>query len=365
ASALKPPDVLIVGAGVIGASVAWHLASRGMTNVHVIDRGREVGAGSTPRATGGYRAQFGTDINVRLSLLSREKLRRFEQDVGVDPGYRPQGYLFVASSQTKLDQLRAAQAIQHKAGLTEARMISAENVRELNPHIASGGIVGGAFCPSDGFIEPMAILNGYLTAAKRLGVRFEFGVPYTPKRSAPIMVNAAGAWAGEIAAIPITPLRRQVLPTVGTGPLTPDLPMTIFAEDAFHFRVRDDRVLLLWPGGAVPRNATDTTVDPKWLDHVERFTRERVPGLGNVKMDRAAAWAGLYDMSPDEHAILGRVGNMVFANGSSGHGVMHAPAIGQLVAEIILDGRAKTLDIGALRPSRFQEGKPIRGIEIF
>lgn len=357
--------MLIVGAGVIGASIAWHLASRGMTNVHVIDRGDTPGAGSTPLATGGYRAQFGTDINVRLSLLSREKLRRFEKDVGADPGYRPTGYLFAASTHAKLDQLQAAQKIQHQAGLTEARLISAEEVLDLNPHIATKGIVGGAFCPTDGFIDPMAILNGYLNAATRLGVRFDFGVPYSSKRSAPIIVNAAGAWAAEVADVPITPLRRQVLPTVGTGPLTPELPMTIFAEDAFHFRVRDDRVLLLWPGGAPPPNPTDTTVDPTWLEQVERFARQRIPGLAKVKMDRANAWAGLYDMSPDEHAILGRVGNMVFANGSSGHGVMHAPALGQLVSEIILDGRAKTLDISPLRPSRFREGRPVRGIEVF
>lgn len=357
--------MLIIGAGVIGASVAWHLASCGMTNVRIIDRGQQPGAGSTPRATGGYRAQFGTDINVRLSLLSREKLRRFQKEVGADPGYRPTGYLFAARTQAKLDQLRAAQKIQHDAGLTEARMLSADHVRELNPHIANNGIVGGAFCPTDGFIDPMAILHGYLNAAKRLGVAFDFGVPYTSKMSAPIIVNAAGAWAAEIADVPITPVRRQVLPTIGAGPLTPDLPMTIFADDAFHFRVRDDRILLLWPGGKAPQDPTDTTVDPTWLDQVERFARERIPALAQVKMDRAHAWAGLYDMSPDEHAIVGRVGNMVFANGSSGHGVMHAPALGQLVSEIILDGRPKALDISSLRPSRFQEGRPVRGIEVF
>lgn len=361
----RPPEVLIVGAGVIGASVAWHLAARGMTNVRVIDRAPRPGGGSTPRATGGYRAQFGSDINVRLSLLSREKLRRFAKDVGGDPGYRPRGYLFVATTESKLAKLRAAQKVQHKAGLSEATMINAEKVLELNPHISPRGIIGGAFCPTDGFIDPMGILHGYLDAAKRLGVRFDYGVPYTAKAEARTVVNAAGAWAADVANVPITPLRRQVLPTLGTGPLTLELPMTIFAEDAFHFRVRDDRVLLLWPGGAAPKDPTDTTVNTNWLQRVERLARERIPGLADVDMDRPGAWGGLYDMSPDEHAIVGQVGNMVFANGSSGHGVMHAPAIGQLVSEIILDGRAKSLDITTLRPSRFKENDPVSSIEVF
>ena len=361
----KQPEVLIVGAGIIGASVAWHLAVRGMTQVRVIDRAPRIGGGSTPRATGGYRAQFGSDINVRLSLLSRQKLLRFEREVGADPGYRPTGYLLVASTEPKLKDLKAAQKVQHKAGLSEAKMISAETALDLNPHISTRGLVGGAFCPTDGFIDPMAMLSGYTEAAKRLGVRFEFGVPYSGDHGASTVVNAAGAWAAEVGDVPITHLRRQVLPTMGTGPLAPGLPMTIFADDAFHFRVRDERVLLLWPGGAAPKKRHDTSVDPNWLRRVERMTRERVPGLADVEMDYAGAWAGLYDMSPDEHAIIGRVGNMVFANGSSGHGVMHAPAIGQLVAEIILDGRARTLDVSPLRPSRFKEGAPVRSIEVF
>lgn len=361
----KRPEVLIVGAGVIGCSIAWHLASRGLSDVRVIDRGHQLGAGSTSRATGGYRAQFGTGINVRLSLLSREKLKRFHKEVGDDPGYRPHGYLFVARNEPQLQRLRDAQKIQHAAGLTEARLVTADDVGQLNPHITRKSVVGGAFCPTDGFIDPMAILRGYMEAAKRLGARFDFGVPYDRRADADLVVNAAGAWANEVANVPVTPLRRQVLPTIGAGPLTADLPMTIFVEDAFHFRVRDGRVLLLWPGGPEPRKPDDITVDPRWIRSVEALARERVPGLAGVKTDAKAAWAGLYEMSPDAHAILGRVDNMVFANGSSGHGVMHAPAIGQLVAELILDGRARSLDIHPLRPSRFREDDPIHGVEVF
>jgi sarcosine oxidase subunit beta len=130
-------------------------------------------------------------------------------------------------------------------------------------------------------------------------------------------------------------------------------------EDGFHFRVRDGRALLLWPGGAQREEAT---VDPTWVDRVESMARERVPELAGVPVDRAGAWAGLYEMSPDGHAIVGRVGNWVYANGSSGHGVMHAPAIGQIVSEIILDGVNRWPE---LRPTRFAEGQPIEEVGLF
>jgi sarcosine oxidase, subunit beta len=178
-------------------------------------------------------------------------------------------------------------------------------------------------------------------------------------------VNAAGAWAAALGNVPIRPVRRQVLPTIGRGPLDEDLPLTAYMTDAFHFRVRSGRVLLLYPGGAQADDRTPLRVDPSWMDDVERFCRARVPGLSGVLMDRAGAWAGYYDMSPDEHAIIGRVGNIVYANGSSGHGVMHAPAIGQIVSEIILDGRSTSLDVSSLRPSRFADGDPVRSVEVF
>src|SRR5919204_4898325 len=138
----KRPEVLIVGAGVIGCSIAWHLASRGLSDVRVIDRGLKLGAGSTSRATGGYRAQFGTDINVRLSLLAREKLRHFADEVGGDPGYRPCGYLWLARTEEELRVLSDAQRVQHAAGLTEARMADRGEIASLNPPANLDGIVG-------------------------------------------------------------------------------------------------------------------------------------------------------------------------------------------------------------------------------
>lgn len=381
---MQSADVVIVGGGVIGASIAWHLARQGCTNVVVIDQGARSGEGSTGRAVGGFRAQFDSEIGVRLSLLAREKLARFAEETGVDPGYRQVGYLFLARHQSELDVLLQLQAIQKAAGLHEARQVSPDEALQLNPAVR-WEVVGGTFCPTDGYTRPLEILRGYTEAAQRLGVRFVFGAPCTGldrhegtirsvrtpdgEIAAGAVVNAAGAWAGRVAEmaevrIPVHPLRRQVAITRPTDLLPPDMPMTIFVEDGFHLRVRDGRILLLWPGEAAGDPFDASAEDDAWIEQVMRFARERLPRLKDVMVDRAACWSGLYEMSPDHHVLLGRapgMDNLYLANGSSGHGVMHSPAIGQLMAEIILEGAARTLDTHPLRPSRFDEGDPVRG----
>ena len=365
----------------MGASLAWHLTSRGCRDVLLLDRGAGPGAGSTSRATGGFRAQYATAINVRLSLLAREKLLRFGEEVGGDCGYVPAGYLWLASSQLELDVLREARVIQHAEGLDEARAVAPDDIARLNPAVNPDGVIGGAYCPSDGFISPLGILQGYLDGALRQGATVRWGVEATGLQRDPAgrivavststgpiaagaVVNAAGAWAGAFASgcgvdLPVTPLRRQVAATVPTDILPSSMPMTIFAGDGFHLRVRDGRVLLLWPTPGVAGAPFETPVDPAWVDAVTAKAHARVPVLKSVPVDREASWAGLYEMSPDRHAILGvapACSNLYLINGSSGHGVMHAPALGHLLAEVILDGAASTLDTTPLRPSRFAEG---------
>jgi sarcosine oxidase subunit beta len=381
---MKSAEVVIIGAGVIGASVAYHLAARGCTDVLVLERGSAPGQeGSTGKATGGFRAQFSTPVNVKLSLLSRDKLARFQDELGVDSGYRQCGYLFLARSQSEMEALHAAQSVQHANGLDEARSVTQADIRSLNPAVRVDDLVGGVFCPTDGFIRALQILRGYTEAAKRLGVRFEYDTPHTGFRmdahnsiaavltnageiASRYVVNAAGAWAAHVAQdagldIPVRPLRRQVASTFPTELLPEEMPLTVFMEDGFHLRVRDGRVLLLWPDEPRVADSFDTSVEDTWLDEVVSRAHARVPCLRQSKIDRGSCWAGLYEMTPDKHALLGRasgVDNFYLANGSSGHGVMHAPALGQLLAEIILDGTATTLDVHALRPSRFDEGEP-------
>ncbi len=376
------PDVVVIGAGVVGASAAWRLAERGC-RVTVIDRVGGFGEGSTGRATGGYRAQFATEINVRLSLMARETLRSFEELTGVDSGYRPCGYLLLTRSEAELASLLEAQALQHRLGLVEAVEVTVDEALRLNPALEPGSFSGGVFCPTDGFIRPLGILEGYVAIARRLGVEFRFGEePLEFERdgtgritsvrtsrgahSCGAVVNAAGAWAARIAALadidlPVWPAKRQVAITEPYAGLPVDMPMTIFAGDGFHLRVRDDRVLLVQPMDHESDDPFDTTFDPSWLDVVVARAHERVPCLRDAKVDPGACWAGLYEMSPDKHAILGateEAPNFYFANGSSGHGVMHSAPLGLLVAEAIVDGAPHSIDAYALRPSRFAEGRP-------
>lgn len=379
-------SVVVVGAGVIGASVAYHLGKRGVRDVVLVDRALGPGEGSTGRATGGYRATFATAINVQLSLLSRTRLLSFEEETGVDPGYLPAGYLWLAENEGHLDALAKALDVQRAAGVTDARIVDTREAAELNPFASLDGIAGGLFGASDGYIRPMRLLEGYLGAAERsFGARVLWdtkikgfvrnaagAITSVRTDGGPIatshVVNAAGVWALGIAVlaglhVPVSPLRRQVAATEPTTVLPPDMPMTIFMANGFHLRERDGRVLLLLPSPGNLKNALDISVEPAWLDRVAREARRRFPVLSSVAIDPAASWAGLYEMSPDGHAIVGAPSecpNLILANGSSGHGVMHSPAIGALVAEMIVDGKATSLDVRALRPSRFAEGEPNR-----
>ena len=353
------PDVAILGAGVLGSSVAWHLTRRARPAILVADRAPQPGMGSTSKATGGFRAQFDNELDIRLSLLSRQKLQSFQEETGVDPGYDPRGYLFLARNEAELKVLHANQAIQRACGLDEVEMLSAESARLLNPAITDRELSGAAFCASDGFLRPMEILRGYAEGARRSGVRYAFGVEYHELKTegtravaaltdqgvieAATFVIALGAWAGT----PVVPLRRNVAATVMTTLVSADAPMTIWSGDWFHFRARDGRVLLLWPDD--PPLADDA----EWMTHVASMARERAAPLAALPIEER--WSGFYEMTPDGHPLVGRhptLENVYLAAGCCGHGVMHAPAIGEILAELIVDGTT-SLDIRALDPARF------------
>ena len=375
-------SVAVIGAGVVGASVAYHLARRGRRDVLLLDRASHPGKGSTGRATGGFRAQFASDANVRLSLLAKERLARFQEETGVDPGLVEAGYLWLARRPADLDALRAAREVQRRNGFLDAREIDAREAVALNPAIDPEGVLGGAFAATDGFLRPLQILEGYLRGAERHGVTVRWNADATAMRrggadgrieavrvetewvAVDAVVDAAGPWAAAVAAlagasIPIAPLRRQALASAPTGLLPETMPMTIWVDDGFHSRVRDGRVLALMPTPGDPVDATSVAVDPAWVADVTRIARERLPVLRDADFEKGTAWAGLYEMSPDGHALLGAAPgcpNLFLANGSSGHGVMHAPALGQLLAEIIVDGTASSMDTAALDPGRFAGG---------
>ncbi len=379
-------STLVIGGGVIGASVAWHLQQRGAGggDVLVVDAAPEAGAGSTGKATGGYRGQFANTINVQLSLLARAKLQRFADDTGVDPEYNPVGYLFLADDEATLAVFRAARDVQHAAGLTEAREISVDEASRISPHAILDGVVGAAWCPTDGTIRPLSILRGYLDAAQRGGVHVQWNAAVRgmerdasgrithvdvagDRIAVGQVVNAAGPWSARIAAmagvdLPVKPTRRQVAATHPIAMLDDAATMTIWARDAFHYRVRDGRALLNWPVDTPRQDPYALDVDQDLVQRVWAIARQRSTAFEHAQLDPSAHWVGLYEMSPDKSVIFGyaaECGNLLLVNGSSGHGVMHSPILGQLAAELLCDGATRSLDMHALRPSRFAEGEPL------
>ena len=359
-------DVVIIGSGIVGSSVAWHLAKAGCRKVTVLERESRQGLGSTGKSMGGVRAQFATEVNIRMSRHSIPFFGRFEEETGHPSGYKPHGYLFVATRPAHLEYLSTNQKLQHQLGLTQAVMVSKEEILERVPPLRSDDILGGSFCPTDGFVDPHLVMTGFMESASEMGVtlvrnaevtaidRDATGVceVHTPQGSIATrtVVNAAGAWASRVAAmagaeLPVEPLRRMLVPTEPFPGLPEHLPMTIDMSTGFHFRQEGAGLLLAW-ADAEETPGFKTAFDPAFVEKILTRAVDRVPCFADLAVNPKRAWAGLYEVSPDHHAILGPspdVPGLFFANGFSGHGVMHSPATGRVLADLI-PGRVHRTD---------------------
>ena len=370
--------MVIIGGGVIGASIAYHLAMKGVRDVVVLERDR-LGSGSTSRNAGGVRLQFSTEINVRLSQRSLPRLERFADEMGVDPGLQQVGYLFLISTDRDAASFERSLQLWSRLGVP-ARRLDQSQIHALFPEIRVDDVRFATYCAKDGYLDPTSLLNGYVARAREKGVRFREGQPVTAidreggrvaavrTASATIaseaIVNAAGPWAGEVAKLagidlPITPLRRQIFVTDPIAGLDHDFPLTVEMATSFYFHRESGGVLM---GMADPSDKPgfDDSVNWSFLPTIVERALERMPALekANVK----TGWAGFYEDTPDKHPILGKVASVpgfVSAAGFSGHGLMHAPAAGEAISELIVDGRT-TLDIGALSFDRFARGDLIR-----
>jgi sarcosine oxidase subunit beta len=336
--------IVIAGAGAIGASVAYQLALRGTPDVVLCDVG-DVADGSTSRAMGGVRQQFSTAAEVRLA---RESIAAFEE-LGT-PFFDQVGYLFVATTEPGLAALEQRVAVQQELGVP---------VEHVDPSFVPGlrvdDVLGAVCCAQDGVADPRAVALEWIRRAAARGVEVR---DHTDAVSllgdADTIVIACGPWSAEVAArvgveLPIRPLCRQLLATAPLA-VAPNLPMVIEEETGFHFRRRGDRIVLAI-ADATPRWGFATDVDETVFD--ERLARlhHRFPGAATARI--ADAWAGLYDMTPDAHPIIGEVADGVYAAcGFSGHGFMQSPAVGRAVAEELLDG-GSALDLSAFRLDRF------------
>jgi len=368
-------SVVIVGGGVVGASVAYHLAVRGLTDVLVLER-NALGSGSTGRSAGGVRQQFSTEVNCRLSMLSVQKLLRFEEETGWDPSFHQVGYLFLLTRPDDWSLFQGSSAMQQRLGLPVSTM-TAEGARRKVPPLAVDDVLGAAFCPTDGHADPTQVCLGYAAAARSRGVEVASGVSVTGidveggrvtavatdagRVSTPLVVDAAGPWATQIAAmagvdVPIRPYRRQLYFIESFSQVPDDAPMVVDFATSVYFR-REGPGLLLGMTDRSEPSSFNTNTDDAFLAMLIENAVRRMPAIENAQL--ASGWAGLYDVTPDANPILGpvpQVEGFLMAAGFSGHGFMHAPATGQLLAEIIVDGAAATIDVSSFSLDRFSAG---------
>jgi sarcosine oxidase subunit beta len=344
------PRIVIAGGGAVGASIAYHLGLRGADGVVLADRG-EIAGGSTAKAFGGVRQQFSTAAEV---MLARESLRLFEE-LG-PPLFERVGYLFLATSEDALSELAARSEVQEALGVP-VELVDRARVEALVPGLRTDDVLGGVFCAEDGTADPAAVARELVRRAVALGVEVRERTP-AEELDADVLVVACGAWSAELAAtrgveLPVRPLVRQLVLTTPVSGLPSRIPVTIESETGFHFRRRDGSLVLAM-GEAEPRWGFDERVAEllvgDWLGRLAR----RFPPAAAAGVERA--WAGLYDMTPDAHAIVDRVAEgLVVACGFSGHGFMQSPAVGRAVAELVLDG-GSSLDLGPYRLDRFAAG---------
>jgi sarcosine oxidase subunit beta len=340
--------IVVAGAGAVGASIAYHLALLGADDVVLADANR-IASGSTGKAMGGVRQQFSTAAEVSLA---RDSIQFFEE---LGPEYFQQvGYLFVATTEAGLAELDERRELQAGLGVPVERVEPAE-IQEIAPGTSVDDVLGGTFCRTDGVADPPVVTREIVRRAAERGVEVREHTR-AEDLDADTLVLACGAWSAEIASgfgvdLPIRPLCRQLFETKPLAGLAPDLPMVIDSETGFHYRRRDDTLRIAMPDPE-PRWGFEEEVDESLFpDRLARLAH-RFPATAGTGVSQA--WAGLYDMTPDAHPIVDRIGDGLFAAcGFSGHGFMQSPAVGRALAAWIVSG-APSADLSAYRLQRFE-----------
>ncbi|MBD0291246.1 MAG: FAD-binding oxidoreductase [Thermoleophilia bacterium] len=354
-------DVVVVGGGAIGASVAFHLTELGITDVILLERDT-LASGSTGKSAGGIRAQFADELNVRIALRSIAEFTRFGERVGGEIDFVQAGYLFLLDRDEDVARFRAALALQARLGVP-SREASPSEAAALVPGLVTDDIVGATFCPLDGRATPEAVVAGYADAARRRGARIRQGEPVqrietrggavaavvTPRARivTDTVVCAAGVWSREVGAlvgvdIPVTGERRWMHYTAADGGLPAPLPLTVDFSTGFYFHSEGPGLAF---GG---REAT--------LEEIGVHAAHRLPVLTELPI--ASSWSGFYELSPDRNAVVGEAAKpsrFLYATGFSGHGFQQAPAVGEHIAELVA-GRRPSLHLSPLGVERFERG---------
>jgi len=373
----KTADIVIIGGGIIGTSIAYHLAQKKAKGVVLLEKGM-LGEGSTAKCAGGIRAQFSTEINIRFSLESFKTWDRFQEVMETELDFKKVGYLFLATTEEEWAVFQSNSKLQHQFGIP-VELLSSQEIQGHWPYLRVDDLRGGTFCAREGYAGPYEALSGFARGARRGGVKIleetevtqilRNGYQVVGVRtsrgdiSSPVVVNAAGPYAGEVGKmagvqIPVQPYRRQLFFT-GPFPHIPDpIPLVIDFHRGWYFRREGAGLLISGPKDNFP--SFNLNVDYDAMVEVAENSIYRVPIMEKAEIDRG--WAGSYEISPDNHAILGEFPGLkgfFLANGFSGHGFQHSPAVGKVMAELIL-GEKPSIDISCLSLERFAKGELIR-----
>ena len=375
------PEIIIIGAGVVGTSIAYHLAKQGCRDVTVLEK-NYIGSGSTEKCAGGIRQQFSTEINVKLSMESVRFFEHFEEETGHAADFRQHGYLILATNESELETFYQNVAVQRKLGL-EVQLISPKETAELVPGLNMEDILGATFCPTDGYADPYSVVSGFASAAKRLGVEIHEETEVTGieligdkvkgvlttrgKFEASVVVNAAGPYAGIVGRmvgldIPIHPSRRHLFVTEPLfrhrqhlgGFNRSNLPMVVDFHNGFWFRREGSRLVFGMRNPDEPQGFSTSVDWDFFTDVLAPVATQRLPRLGETGIMKGQA--GLHSDTPDCMAILGEtsaIAGLYLACGFSGHGFMHSPAVGRLIADLILKGETSPSDAHSLAFDRF------------
>jgi sarcosine oxidase subunit beta len=381
-------DAVVVGGGVIGLTVARELSRAGLNRVVVLEREPAVGQGSSSRANGGVRAQFSTRVNVEFSSFSIADLERLHKEHQGLPAFHQTGYLLITGEDPVVAQLREAMALQQSLGVKTRWMEPAEII-EAAPFVRPDGLLGGTFHERDGFLDPHGVVQAVLSEARALGASVRTSAPVAAlehsgrkgflvrlkngdELRAEWVVNAAGADARSVAAmlradIPVEPVRRNLAYVAEPEP-GPLIPMCVDLDTGVLIRREVAGGFVVAYSDPADRPSRDMTVDPKFVEALAERVGNRFPFLESLPIDLRRCWAGLYPETPDHHAIVGEVSEVptfIQCVGFGGHGIMHSPAAGKAVAELVADGSSASFDLDALHPSRFTEGRLLVETAVF
>lgn len=356
----------------MGCSLAFYLAKAGR-QVVVIDRG-PIGQGATAACAGGVRAQFSTEINIRIGMESKRLLSHFIEATGQTADFRQVGYLFLLTTEDERRHFHAAVQLQRRVGVDDVVEVTPAAARELVPGLHTNDLAGATFCPSDGLAGPNEVTYGFANAARRLGAVILEDTPVEDflrdrgsvngvrssagELRATETVICAGPWSAQVGArlgltLSIEPSRRQIFTTEPFAGIRRDSPMTIDFHTSFYFHPEGDGVLFGMSDNTVSPG-DDITLDWSFLDRITAVAQRRWPPLLDARVK--TGWAGLYENTPDFQPLIGPLQpGLWIAGGFSGHGFMMAPVVGRWLADWVAAG-TPPVDLSAFAPDRFAAG---------